>query len=76
MICSKEEMVQRVKDCGQELIDRADNIVNEFKYGTTLTMTCYIDWCDEGDGPRIIIESELIPERFIKRLSETGIGDD
>ena len=70
MICNKEEMIQRVKDCGQELIDKADNIVNEFKYGTTLTITCYLDWCDDGDTPRIVIDNELIPERFIKRLQD------
>lgn len=33
MICNKEEMIQRVKDCGQEVIDHAENIVNDYKYG-------------------------------------------
>ena len=67
MICTKEEMIQRVKDCGQELIDHAENIVNDFEYGTQLTISCYLDWDDNGDTPRINIDTEFIPERFIKR---------
>lgn len=70
MFCSKEEMIQRVKDCGQELIDHAENIVNDYKYGTELTISCYVGWYNSGDTPRINIETELIPERFIKRLNE------
>lgn len=70
MICNKEEMIQRVKYCGQEVIDHAENIVNDYKYGTQLTISCYINWCDDGDTPRINVETELIPERFIKRLNE------
>lgn len=70
VICSKEEMIQRVKDCGQDLIDHAENIVNNYKYGTQLTINCYIYWCNDGDTPRINVETEFIPERFIKRLNE------
>lgn len=68
MICTKEEMIQEVKDCGQALIDNAENIVNDFKYGTHITISCYIDWHNDGDTPRISIENEIIPERFIKRF--------
>lgn len=67
MVCTKEEMIHRVKDCGQEIIDNAENIVNDFKYGTELNISCYINWCDNGETPRINIETEFIPERFIAR---------
>lgn len=70
MICTKEEMIQRVKDCGYELIERADGIVNAFEYGTDLTITCYINECDNGECPQITVNRELIPERFIKRLND------
>lgn len=70
MVCTKEEMIRRVKDCGHELIENAESVVNNFKYGTDLTITCHIDWCDDGSTPRITVETELIPERFIKRLQE------
>lgn len=69
MIITKEEMIQRVKDCGQEIVENADNIVNDFKYGTDLTITCYLSWNEDGTTPKISIDTELIPEKFIKRLS-------
>lgn len=70
MVCTKEEMIMRVRDCGQEIFRNAENIVNKFKYGTDLTITCYISWQDDGSTPRINIETELIPERFIERLEK------
>ena len=36
MICTNEEVIQRIKDCGQELIENAENIVGYLKYGTAL----------------------------------------
>ena len=69
MICTKEEMIERVKDCGQELIDNAKNIVNDFKYGTDITINCYIDWHNDEDTPRISIENNIFPERFVERYS-------
>jgi hypothetical protein len=74
MICTKEEMIQRVMDCGYELINKAESIVSDFKYGTDLTITCYLEWCDDGDGLRINVEQEFIPERCIKRLQECNHG--
>lgn len=68
MIITKKEMIQRVKDCGQEIVENAANIVNDFKYGTDLTITCYLSWNEDGTTPRINIDTELIPEKFIKRL--------
>lgn len=68
MYCSKEEMIRRVKDCGQEIVENAENIVNDFKHGTDLTITCYLSWNDDGTTPRISIDTELIPDKFIKRL--------
>lgn len=70
MICDKEEIIQRIKDCGQELINHAEDIANNYEYPTDLTINCYINWCDDIETPRINIETELIPERFIKRLRE------
>lgn len=70
MICTNEEVIQRIKDCGQELIENAENIVGYLKYGTDLKITCYIGWDDDGNTPRINIETELIPERFIWRLQQ------
>ena len=68
MILTKEEMIQQVKDCGFELINNAENIVNDFKYGTQVTISCCLDWRNDRETPLINVETELIPERFIKRL--------
>lgn len=67
---NREEMIQRVVDCGQELIDKADDIVGHFEYGTDLRITCYIGWSDNGTTPRINIDKDVIPVRFVKRMLE------
>lgn len=72
MIITKKEMIQRVKDCGQEIVENAANIVNDYKFGTDLTITCYLSWDEDGNTPRISIDTEFIPERFIKRLQAMG----
>ena len=63
----KEEIIQNIKDCGQSLIDNAEKIVNDFKYSTDLTITCYP--CEKDIYPRIVVESEFVPEKTIKRYS-------
>ena len=70
MLCTKEEMIMRVRDCGHEIFRNAENIVNNFNYSTDLTITCYIGWDNDGTTPRINVETEFIPERFIKRLGD------
>lgn len=70
MVCDKDEMIMRVRDCGHEIFRNAENIVNKFKYGTDITITCYIGWQDDDITPRINIETEIIPERFIERHSK------
>ena len=67
MKCKKEEIVERVKDCGQELIDHAEDIVNNFEYGRSIIITCYVDWENDGETPYISVDTELTPSRFIKR---------
>ena len=70
MINSREEIIQRIKDCGQSLIDNAENIANNYKYNDRLTITCYVDWHDDGETPRISVDAEYFPEPFIKRMCE------
>ena len=36
----KEEIIQRIKDCGQYLIDNAETILGEEKYLRELYVTC------------------------------------
>lgn len=62
----KEEMIQQIKDCGQSMVDNAENIVNDYKYQKReLIITCYIG--SEGDLPRINVDTDFYPEQFIER---------
>lgn len=62
----KEETIQRIKDCGQSLIDNAENIVNDYKYPRGITITCYVDERDEG--PYINVDSDFYPEKFVEKF--------
>ena len=61
----REEIIQNIKDCGQSLIDNAEKIANDFKYHTDLTITCYPT--EKDTAPRIIVETEFIPEKIVER---------
>lgn len=61
----KEEIIQQIKDCGQSLIDNAENIANDYKYTREYIITCYIGNTD--DQPYISVDTDFYPERFIER---------
>ena len=62
----REEIVQNIKDIGRSLIDNAENIVNNYKYSSGITITCHPN--DDGCCPRIVVENEFIPEKFIEKF--------
>ena len=66
MINTREEIIQNIKDCGQSLIDNAENIVNECKYLSGLRITCYVD--KHENAPYINIDTDIVPEKFIERI--------
>ena len=47
MIHTKQEIIQNIKDCGQSLIDNAENIANYYKYMTGIRITCYVNEYNE-----------------------------
>lgn len=62
---NKEELIQNIKDCGQSLIDNAENIANKYKYMSNITITCYPG---EKDGdPYINIDTDFVPEKYVER---------
>ena len=65
MMSWKEEIIQNIKDCGQSLIDNAENIVSDYKYARGFTITCYVDEINEA--PYISVDASFIPEKFIER---------
>ena len=59
----KERIIQNIKDCGQSLIDNAENIAG-YEYIRDITITCYVDQRDEG--PYIDVDISFYPEKFIE----------
>ena len=62
----REEIIQNIKDCGQSLIDNAENIVSDYKYARGFTITCYVD--DRNEAPYISVDTSFIPENFVERM--------
>ena len=62
----KAELIQNIKDCGQSLIDNAENMIGDYKFFRDITITCYVNERDEA--PYISIDTSFIPEGFVKRL--------
>ena len=63
----KQEMIQRIKDCGQFIIDNAEAIVGDEKYIKDLYLTC--NFFDDSDAPYVTINKDVIPDNFIERDS-------
>lgn len=63
----REELIHNIKDCGQSLIDNAEKIANDYKYNTSVVITCYPNFCDEA--PHIVVETEFIPEKIVDRYA-------
>lgn len=61
----REEIIQNIKDCGQSLIDNAEEMVGNLKFLTDVTITCYIS--EKGYPPHINVSTEFLPEDFIER---------
>lgn len=61
-----EELIQNVKDCGQSLIDNAENIVGNYEYLGEVKITCYPSVRDEG--VHIEVSNSFYPENWIRRL--------
>ena len=61
----KEKVIQSIKDCGQSLIDNAENIMN-YEYIRDITITCHVDQGDEG--PYVDVDISFYPEKFIEKM--------
>ena len=68
---TREQVIQNIKDCGQSLIDNAEDIVDKYKYRCATVITCYVD--NDDRAPYISIDTEIIPEKFVERVMEGKI---
>lgn len=65
MFLTREEIIQNIKNCGQSMIDNAEQMVGDYKFMTDLTITCYVN--ERDNAPTINVDTRFIPEKFIER---------
>ena len=68
MLLTREQIIQNIKDCGQSLIDNAENMVGDYKFFRDITITCHVNESDEV--PYVNIDTSFVPENFIERILE------
>ena len=61
----REEMIQRIKDCGQYVVDNAATILGDEKYLRDLYITC--NFFDISEAPYISVNKDIIPDSFVER---------
>ena len=67
MVWKREDIIQNIKDCGASLIDNAEKIVPNYNYRCSgMTITCYVD--EENRAPYISVNTDFVPEGFVKRM--------
>lgn len=59
-------MIQRIKECGQYIINNAATILGNEKYLRDLYLTC--NFFDISEPPYISINKDVIPDNFIERI--------
>lgn len=64
----REEMLQRIKDCGQYIVDNAELILGDEKYVTELYVTC--NFFDRSNAPYITVTKDVVPDSFVERCRE------
>ena len=65
MSANKEKLIQNIKDCGQSLIDNAENIVGNYKYLGEIKIACFPS--EFGEAVHIEITNDIYPEGYIDR---------
>ena len=65
MMNTREELIKNIKDCGQALIDNAEQIAGEYKFLTDLTIICNVS--EKDYVPYISVCTDFIPEKYVER---------
>lgn len=67
MFLTREDIIQNIKDCGQSLIDNAEEMVGDYKFFRDIVITCYPT--ESNEAPYISTDVSFIPENFIERIN-------
>ncbi len=65
MLYTYEELIKQIKDCGQSIIDNAENILGDNRYFLTLNVNFTISRSKE-QIPDIEIKRTFIPEKEVE----------
>ena len=60
----RNERIQRIKYCGQYIVDNAETILGEDKYIADLYLTC--NFFDRSEVPYVTVNKDIIPDGFIE----------
>ena len=63
---SREERIKQLKDCGQSIIDNAENIVADFKYPSGINVTIEIR---PHEVPIITTQRGFYAEGFVEGMN-------
>lgn len=61
----KEDLIRKIKDCGQYIVDNAENILGDEKYIRELYLT--VNFWDTSEAPYISVNKDIIPDSYIER---------
>jgi hypothetical protein len=64
----KLEMIQRIKDCGQYIVDNAESILGDEKYIRELYLT--MNFWDIGEAPYISVNKDIIPDGYMEGVRD------
>lgn len=60
----RNELIQRIKYCGQYIVDNAETILGEDKYIADLYLTC--NFFNRNEAPYVTVNKDIIPDGFIQ----------
>lgn len=60
----REEMIERIKACGQYIVDNAESILGTEKYITDLHVTC--NFYDRSEVPYVSITKDVVPDSYVE----------
>lgn len=60
----REEMIERIKACGQYIVDNAESILGTEKYITDLYVTC--NFYDRSEAPYVSIAKDVVPDSYVE----------
>lgn len=67
----RERLIQELKDCGQDLIDRAENFIGDNDCMTDLSIDIRFSIVGE-EAPTITVSREYYPKPMLKRYFGLG----